>query len=129
MDASTAKLISVATGGAVGTIARYLMVTGAVRWLGTAFPYGTLAVNVLGSFALGFLGAIFLHGVAVSDNVRLALTTGFTGGFTTYSAFNYEMLLLFGEGHVLRAMTYMGATLIGCLLSGAGGVLLARLLI
>jgi fluoride exporter len=122
------RILWIAFGGAAGTVARYLVTTGAVRWLGTAFPYGTLAVNVIGSLILAFLAEIFLHGVAVADHHRLALTTGFTGGFTTYSAFNYEVLLLLQRGEAVRGAGYLLATLVGCALSGLLGVAIARAL-
>jgi fluoride exporter len=123
------KLLAVATGGAIGTIARYLMTVGSVAWLGNAFPYGTLAINVLGSFILCFLAQSFTATELVHPNLRLALTTGFTGGFTTYSAFNLETLRFMQEAAWGKAFLYVGGTMILCLGFGMLGIASARTLV
>src|SRR5262245_45608072 len=84
------RFLWICLGGAVGTGARYLIALGAPRVLGTAFPYGTLFVNVVGSFLLGALMHLGLATSLMSPTLRLVLTTGVMGGFTTYSTFNYE---------------------------------------
>jgi CrcB protein len=86
--------------------------------MGTAFPYGTLAVNLIGSFALGAIMWIVLHTALLGPDTRLALTTGVLGGFTTYSAFNFETLQLLQERAWRVAALYVGLTLLGCLLVG-----------
>ena len=83
-----ARLLWICLGGAVGTGARYLLSGWLLRWLGPAFPYGTLAVNVLGSFLMGVLMHLALSTGSFSPTLRLTLTTGVLGGFTTYSTFN-----------------------------------------
>lgn len=79
-------------GGAAGTGARYLMSVWALTLLGPAFPWGTIAVNVTGSFLLGGLMHLALTTGILTPTLRLALTSGLLGGFTTYSTFNYETL-------------------------------------
>jgi CrcB protein len=82
----------------MGSVARY-WVSGAVHRLsGSGFPVGTLAVNVLGSFVIGFVMALALEREAVGPNARLFLTVGFCGGFTTMSTFSYETLALIRDG-------------------------------
>lgn len=120
------NLLMVAGAGALGSALRYLMSLGTLRWLGDYFPYGTLAVNLAGSFLI----AIILQGAARSDLVpplaRLALTSGFLGGFTTYSAFNYECLDLLSRGAWRLAGANLLCTVLGCLAAGALGVWAAR---
>ena len=120
------KLLAVAAGGAVGTICRYLMTVGSVAWLGTGFPYGTLVINILGSFILSFLAQSFSATDLVHPNVRLALTTGFTGGFTTYSAFNLETLRFMQEGAYGKGLLYVALTLVLCAAFGILGIASAR---
>ena len=82
-------LVLVAVGGAVGSVLRYLVSLQSVLWFGLHFPWGTLAVNVIGSAAIGALGALPLP-----QEARLLLITGLLGGFTTFSAFSLEVELL-----------------------------------
>ena len=102
---SPLALVLVAAGGAVGSVLRYLVSVLAVELLGTAFPWGTLAVNVLGSLAIGVLG-----GLGVQGEMRLLLVTGLLGGFTTFSAFSLETGLL-AERHAGLAAVYVAASL------------------
>ena len=95
----------VALGGATGSVLRYLFSTWAVAALGTGFPWGTLAVNVLGSAAIGLLG-----GMGLGGEWRLLLVTGVLGGFTTFSAFSLETGLLFERAWWL-AVVYVLASL------------------
>lgn len=128
IDASVQALLAVSAGGAIGSAARYATTLGAARWLGTAFPWGTLAVNVVGSFVVALVLEAVLLGSSISPNTRLALTTGFCGGFTTYSTFNYEVLRLVEEGTPLKAATYLATTLVTCAAFGFLGLLAARAL-
>ncbi|HET9315661.1 MAG TPA: CrcB family protein, partial [Vicinamibacteria bacterium] len=84
------RFLLVCLGGAVGTGARYLVSMAALRLLGAGFPYGTLTVNVLGSFLLGAIMHVGVTTTLLSPTARLVLATGVMGGFTTYSSFNYE---------------------------------------
>lgn len=120
------RLLLVCLGGAVGSGLRYLVSGWTLQILGAAFPWGTLAVNAIGSFVLGLIMQLSLDTSVMSPELRIALTTGVLGGFTTYSTFNYETLRLAQEGDWLWAAANIGATVVGCLLAGIGGILLAR---
>lgn len=115
-------------GSGAGGVARYLIGLGAVRWLGPAFPYGTLAVNLIGSFLITFILRLSVSVPAITPEVRLLLTTGVMGGLTTYSTFNHETLtLLQGQSPVSGALN-VAITIAGCLLSGYLGLAAARAL-
>lgn len=120
------RFLLVCIGGAVGTGARYLIATLAPRVFGTSFPFGTLAVNVIGSFLLGAIMQAGLTTTLLSPTLRLVLATGVMGGFTTYSTFNYETLELLREGAAGLAALNVAATLGVCLLAGACGATAAR---
>ncbi len=124
-----ARLLWVCLGGAVGTGARYVLSGWALRVLGGSFPYGTLAVNILGSFLLAALMHVALVTPAISPNTRLALTTGAMGGFTTFSTFSYETTRLLQDGAWLLAGTNVCAMLIGCLAASLLGFAAARWLV
>lgn len=102
---SPLALFLVAAGGAVGSVLRYLVSVLAVEMLGTGFPWGTLAVNVLGSCAIGVIG-----GLGVQGEMRLLLVTGMLGGFTTFSAFSLETGVL-AERSLPLAALYVAASL------------------
>jgi CrcB protein len=121
-----ARTLWIALGGALGTCARYLLGNWLLRVFGAAFPYHTLTVNALGSFLLGFLMHVGLTTQVVPPALRVVLATGVFGGFTTYSSFNYETLTLLQQGAWRPAFVYLGATILGCLLSGFLGFASAR---
>ncbi len=120
------RLLLVCAGGALGSGARYLVSLGAARLLGDAFPFGTLAVNVVGSFVIAVVVTAAADTAAVSPDLRLFLATGVVGGFTTYSSFNHELLTFAARGLLPVAGLYLGLTWLGCLASGAAGVALVR---
>lgn len=122
------RFLMVCAGGAIGTGCRYLIALWAPVALGTSFPAGTLIVNLLGSFLIGFVMQVGGTTDVLSTNMRLALTTGLLGGFTTYSAFNYETTSYVRAGAWHSAALYLVATLLGCLAAGFGGMALARLI-
>ena len=121
-----ARFLLICLGGAIGTGARYLVAVWMARAVGTAFPYGTLLVNVSGSFLLGLLMQLPLSTQVISADMRLIIGTGLLGGFTTYSTFNYETLALLREDAWGVALANTAATLIGCLVAGALGIGLVR---
>ncbi len=123
------RFLLVCVGGAVGTGARYLVATTAPRLFGTAFPYGTFAVNAVGSFLLGAIMHVGLTTNLMTPGLRLVLTTGVMGGFTTYSTFNYETMEYVREGAFWLAGLNVATTLVLCLLAGALGLALARWLV
>jgi CrcB protein len=123
------KLLWVCAGGAVGSGARYLIAVWSAKSLGTTFPWGTLLVNLVGSFLLGALMHVGLTTSALSPNVRLALTTGAMGGFTTYSTFSYESLGYFQQSAWGLGALYLSATLVGGLVACFLGLAGARWLL
>jgi CrcB protein len=122
------KLVLVCMGGALGSGARYALATWVAEAFGPDFPRGTLLVNLVGSFLIAVVLELALRTAAISPNVRLFLATGILGGFTTYSSFNYETLHLVQDGAFAYALLYVAATVVGCLLAGALGLVAARLL-
>ncbi len=122
----------VAFGSAVGGLTRWGVGLAAARWLGTAFPWGTLTINVSGSLFLGWfttlLGDRLLQGVGWldADALRLMVAVGFTGAYTTFSTFEYETHGLFGDGHGLAATLYLAASVFLGLAAVRCGVVLAR---
>ncbi len=108
---------------------RYFVGGLAPRILGQAFPYGTLLVNVFGSFFISLVMGVALNSSSIPVNLRLFLTTGILGGFTTYSTFNYETLMLLQQRLWLTAGLNLVGTLLGCLVAGVLGLAVARLLV
>ena len=123
------RLLCVCLGGAFGSGARYLISSWMFAALGPAFPYGTLTVNLVGSFVLAALMQIATMTDRIPATVWLTLTTGVLGGFTTYSAFSYETFRFLHEGAWGLAATYVLATVVGCLTGCAAGFVAARSLL
>ncbi len=123
------RFLLVCAGGAAGTGARYLLGNAVLRLAGEAFPFHTLAVNLLGSFALGVVAHLGATTDLIPPGTRRVLTTGVLGGFTTYSSFNHETLALLEQGATLYALANVAATLLGCLAAGLLGTAAARLLV
>jgi fluoride exporter len=121
------RLLLVCAGGAAGSGARYLVGAGLSRWLGTALPWGTLAVNVVGAFLISLVMDLSIHSGAIPTEVRVFLTAGVLGGFTTYSSFNFEVLGFLQQGSWARALGYASTTVVGCLVAGLLGMAAARL--
>lgn len=107
----------VALGGALGSVARYAVSLGATRWLGAAFPWGTLLVNVAGSFAIGLLAALVTSDgrPALGSDARAFVMIGILGGFTTFSSFSLETLTLARNGALGAAAANAGLSLALCL--------------
>src|SRR4051812_23895109 len=122
------RFVLICLGGAIGTGARYLTSLWALAMFGAAFPFGTLIVNTLGSFLIAFIVETAGTTHTISPDVRLMLTAGVMGGFTTYSAFNFETSNYFRAGAWGLGMVNAGATFFGCLAAGLAGLALARLL-
>lgn len=113
----------VALGSAVGGMARYGVATVGARWLGVVFPWGTLAVNIIGSAFIGWLSSAL---PMQPPSQRLFWMTGICGGFTTFSAFSLETMNLVREGESGRALLYVLASLTLCGLAVLGGATLGR---
>lgn len=97
------QLISIALGGAVGALCRYGMSNSLYLFLGRSFPYGTLAVNIVGSLIMGFAYVMMIERLDVSPDLRAATMIGFLGAFTTFSTFSIETLNLLESGDLFKA--------------------------
>jgi fluoride exporter len=120
------QIIVIAVGGALGSLARYGMSNGVYALLGRGFPWGTLAVNVLGSFLMGLLFVLFLERMTLAPEWRAAVLIGFLGAFTTFSTFSIETLNLLEEGAILGAVLNMVISVWLCVLFCWAGVILGR---
>src|SRR5438445_10953475 len=123
------RLTLICLGGAIGTGARYLTSLWAASAFGVAFPAGTFLVNVAGSFLLAVIMQTSASTELISSDVRLMLTTGVMGGFTTYSTFNYETTNYFRARAWLTGATNIATTLAVCLVAGLAGMALADRLV
>ena len=123
------QLISIALGGAFGAVIRFLMSAGLYQWLGRGFPYGTLAVNLVGSFLIGLLTeALILQRIAIAVEYRAAILIGFIGAFTTFSTFSLETIYLLEQGNLSKAGLNVLLSVLGCLIAVWLGLLLGRAL-
>lgn len=117
------KWFSLVAGGVLGTVMRYLVSGGVYRIMGGQFPYGTLTVNLIGCFIIGFLAAFSGEKFFLGHNGQLLLVTGFCGAFTTFSAIMLETATLMQDGHLLRAFLNITVSVIlGFLVFKAGMV-------
>ncbi len=116
----------VALGGAIGAVLRFLVAGYVQKKVGIAFPMGTLTVNVLGSFIIGFFIHYALEYLALPPYVRALVVVGFLGAFTTFSSFSYETVSLLLEGEWLKALIYVLGTNLFCFIATFAGILLAR---
>jgi CrcB protein len=116
-------------GAGIGGAGRHGVNVLAARLFGTAFPAGTLAVNVLGCLLMGLIAGVFAFRGHLPQEMRLFLTTGILGGFTTFSAFSLDAALLWERGEVALAALYVGASVIFSLLAVAGGLAVSRLML
>lgn len=119
----------VALGGALGSVSRFLVGPAIQRAFGFTFPFGTLFINILGSFILGIVAEIAIEGGPISPNGRAFLGIGFCGGFTTFSAFSLETVALFEGGQVGRAGAYVIASVALSVTAAWLGLLTARQLL
>lgn len=121
------QVLAIAAGGACGSVLRFYVSTGVYQWLGRGFPYGTLAVNVVGSFLIGLLAeALILQRVALTLEFRAAILVGVLGGFTTFSSFALETLYLLEQGQFIKAAANIGVSVFVCLAAAWLGVLSGR---
>lgn len=124
------KLLLVAAGGAIGAVARYLSGTQTLRLLGAGWPYGTLAVNVLGGLAMGALVAVLaVRGGADQERWRLLLGVGVLGGFTTFSAFSLEVALMIERREWASAFAYSTFSVVASVAALFAGLMLVRKLL
>ena len=115
-------------GGGLGAALRYWLSGSVYKVLPPTFPYGTLAVNLLGCFGIGFLMTFFEERFVVQPSLRVFLTIGVLGGFTTFSTFSFETVALLREGSIVSGLLNMAFSLAGCLLATVFGNALGKLL-
>jgi len=122
------QLLAIAAGGAIGSVLRYAVSTGVYSMLGRNFPYGTLAVNVAGSFLMGFLFILMVERLDMSGMWRMAILVGFLGAFTTFSTFSIETVNLLQGGDFTRALLNVVTSVAFCLVATWVGFRLGRLI-
>ena len=123
------RFLFICLGGAIGTGLRYLTSSLAVRWLGVDFPYGTLIVNVVGSFLIGLIQQVGVTSLLIPETTRLFLTVGIMGGLTTYSSFSYETLRLAQIGAWGQAWINVLVTTAVCLGVCFLGIVVGRMIV
>jgi fluoride exporter len=119
----------IAVGSALGGVARYLLAGFLQARLGSGFPVGTLVVNITGSFLLTLLLQYSLASPSISAEVRSLLTTGFCGGYTTFSTFSFETVRLIEDGDYRRVTWYVAGSVILSIAAAFGGIATAKLVL
>jgi len=122
------QILVIMSGGAFGALARFMLSTKIAEKYGSAFPYGTLSVNVIGSFLMGLLAMILVERLALDPLLKLGVFVGFLGAFTTFSTFSMDTLSLFEQGHHLRAITNMFVSVLFSVLAVWLGVFIGKAL-
>lgn len=119
-------ILAVGAGGAIGASARYLLTQAIMRVNAGGFPWGTFAVNILGSTILGLLAGLFAHRVTPSPALQAFLITGILGGFTTFSAFSLDVVTLMERGQGAVALAYAALSVILSVAGLYAGLVIAR---
>lgn len=123
------QLVAVAIGGAFGAVLRFLISSGVYQWLGRGFPYGTLAVNVLGSLLIGLMTeALILQRIALSSEYRAAILIGLFGSLTTFSTFSLDTLYLLEQGQLAKASYNVLISVVVCVFAVWVGLSLGKFL-
>lgn len=120
------NLLIVCAGGAIGAGARYLAGLAAIWLMGPGFPWATIFVNIVGSFVMGIFGALLLGEIGLSTESRLFIMTGILGGFTTFSAYALDVVVLAERGDWVEAIAYASASVVGSVAALVIGLSLAR---
>lgn len=119
-------MLLVAAGGAVGSVARYAVGAWTIRAFGTALPWGTFIVNIVGSFVIGLFAEMVARKFSASPELRLLLITGFLGGFTTFSAFSLDAITLIERGASTWALAYVVGSVTLAIAAVIAGLALGR---
>jgi fluoride exporter len=114
-------------GGGIGATARYYLSGAVYRFLPVDFPYGNLIVNITGCFTIGLLMTLMEERFLSEPSLRIFLTIGILGGFTTFSSFSYETIALLRDAEIFRASLNIVASVFGCLTATALGMFVGRL--
>ncbi len=120
------QTLAIAAGGAIGALLRYWMSSGIYQWLGRGFPYGTLAVNVLGSLLMGFLYILMIERLVLAAEWRAFALIGLLGAFTTFSTFSIETLNLLEQADYAKALGNVAFSVLACVGAAFLGVVVAR---
>lgn len=120
------SLLFIAAGGAVGAVMRYGISSGIYAWFGRSFPYGTLAVNVLGSFIIGLLSVLLVEKFNVPQEWRLGLVVGVLGALTTFSTFSWDTLDLLQQGMLQKALLNVLLNVVLCIGAAYAGMAWAK---
>lgn len=122
------KIMVLSVGGVLGTLARYFLATAVYRQAGTLFPYGTLLVNAVGCFLIGFLGALAENKISFGPQLRLLLMVGFCGAFTTFSTYIFETDGLLRDGEIYKAFLNLTVSVVAGFVLFKLGMMLGELL-
>jgi CrcB protein len=123
------NLFAILAGGGIGSVLRYIVTVGVTQRFGPGFPWGTFLINVTGSLVIGVVFELSqTRAIGMSSTLRLFLMTGILGGYTTFSTFSLDLLLLFSERAPASAMLYAGASVVLGLAAAFAGVVLVRAL-
>jgi len=117
-----AQIIAVALGGSLGAVARFMISNQVYAWFGREFAWGTLTVNVMGSFLIGFLAMLFIEKVHLSVEMRTFIIVGFLGSFTTFSTFSHETFLFIQTGEYVKAGLNIAVSVVSGLIAVALGI-------
>ncbi len=120
------ELGAIAAGGALGAVMRFWVSGGIYAWLGRGFPYGTLSVNLIGSFIIGIAFVLLTERLTLGAEVRAFVLIGFLGAFTTFSTFSLETLILLQEGLLFKAAANILLSVLLCIIATWGGIILAK---
>ena len=122
-------LLFIAAGGAMGAVGRYAVMVGASQWLGVGFPYGTVIINVVGSFLLGALIEVMALTWSASEEMQVFLVVGVLGAFTTFSTFSMDTVVLMQRGELSIAALYVAGSVILTVAGFFAGLVLFRLIL
>ena len=120
------ELGAIAAGGALGAMMRFWVSGGVYAWLGRDFPYGTLSVNLIGSFFIGIAFILLTERLTLGSEVRAFILIGFLGAFTTFSTFSLETLMLLQEGLLIKAAGNILLSVFLCIIATWSGIVIAR---
>lgn len=122
-------ILAVAVGGGIGSVLRFVIGQVALQRFGPGFPWGTLVINITGSFLIGLFFRYALQSAVIGPEMRIFLTTGFCGGYTTFSTFSYDTIVLLQDGEYGRASLYVGTSVAFALAATVLGIAAANWLL